>query len=211
MLLGDRGSVASAFTLQPDELLAGRHWWTPASALLRYPEGLGLLGLVWTLAIQWVIGSRLEGFWGTTRYLVMVIVAGLVGYASVVGLSLVVPVAAALDYAGPGPMDTAAVVAFAWVFASQRMEFGSVEISPLLVAGIAALVSVTFALLVAVVAGTPIGHAWPAVMPGLVAAVVATLFVQPWRKRKISGKVAGTKQRSQTHLRVVRTPEDMLN
>lgn len=211
MLLGDRSSVAGSFTLQPDELLAGRHWWTPASALFHYPEGLGLLGLVWTLAIQWVIGSRLEGFWGTTRYLLMVLVAGLVGYAGMVALSAVVPAAAALDYAGPGPIDTAALVAFAWVFGKQRMQMGSREISPLLVFGIAAPISVTFALWVAVVAGTPIAQTWPLVIPGVLAAAVATLFVQPWRKRENSGKVARTKPRGPTHLRVVRTPEDMLN
>ena len=211
MLLGDRSSAAAAFTLQPDELLAGRHWWTPATALFHYPEGLGLLGLVWTLAIQWVIGGRLEGFWGTGRYLLMVLVAGLVGYAGVVALGAALPAAASLDYAGPGPMDTAAVVAFAWVFAGQRMQLGSAEISPSLVVGIAGPISVTFALLVAVVAGTPIAQAWPMLIPGVLAAVVATLFVQPWRKRQNSGKVGGTKQRGQTHLRVVRTPEDMFN
>ncbi|WP_146157167.1 hypothetical protein [Enhygromyxa salina] len=181
------------------------------SALFRYPEGLGLLGLVWTLAIQWVIGSRLEGFWGTTRYLVMVLVAGLVGYASVVALAAVMPATASLDYAGPGPIDAACVVAFAWVFAAERMRLGSAEISPVLVAGITAALSVTFAPLVAVAAGTPIAQAWPAAIPAVVAAVVATLFVQPWRKRENSGKVGRTKPRGQTHLRVVRTPEDMLN
>ncbi|WP_146661819.1 hypothetical protein [Enhygromyxa salina] len=211
MLLGDRSSVAGWFTLQPDELLAGRHWWTPATALFHYPEGLGLLGLVWTLTIQWVMGSRLEGFWGTTRYLVMVLVAGVVGYAGAVALAAVMPATAALDYAGPGPIDTACAVAFAWVFARERMRVGSAEISPLLIAGIAAPLSVTFAPLVALAAGTPIAQTWPAAVPGLLAAAVATLFVQPWRKRENSGKVGRTKPRGQTHLRVVRTPEDMLN
>jgi hypothetical protein len=211
MLLGDRGSVSEAFTLQPDELLAGRHWWTPVTALFRYPEGLGLLGLVLTLAIQWGLGSRLEGFWGTTRYLLMVLVAGLVGYAGVIALGAVMPAAATLDYAGPSPIDTAAVVAFGWVFARQRMQLGSAEISPLLVVGIAAPLSVTFAPLMAAVAGTPITQTWPMLIPGVLAAVVATLFVQPWQKRPNSGKVGRTEQRGQTHLRVVRTPEDMLN
>ncbi|PRQ04533.1 hypothetical protein ENSA5_06570 [Enhygromyxa salina] len=212
MLLGDRSSFDSALTLRPAQVLDGHQWWTPLSALFHYPEGLGLVGLLWTLSIQWVIGSRLEGFWGTTRYLIMVLVAGLVGYGAVLGLGLgfgaSVP---ALAYAGPGPLDTAAVVAFAWVFANERMKLNRTEISPLLVAGVAGPISVGFPLLVTLVAGTPIAQAWPSLIPGAVAAAVATVFVQPWRKREKSGKVGPTKLRGQPHLRVIRTPDDMLN
>lgn len=211
MLLGDRSQLSAALTVRPDEILAGRSWWTPLTALFRYPEGLGLVGLLWTLAVQWVIGSRLDGFWGTARYLIMVLVAGLLGYGALIGLAAAVPAVAALDYAGPSPIDTAAAVAFGWVFASERMELGSAELAPLPVAGVAALVSLAFPLLVAVAAGTPIAGAWPALIPGVVAALVATVFVQPWRARENSGKVGRTKPRGQSHLRVVRTPEDMLN
>ena len=215
MLLGDRGQLSPGLTLQPDEVLAGHGWWTPVTALFRHPEGVGLLGLLWTLAIQWLLGSRLDGFWGTARYLIMVLVAGVVGYGALIGLALIpAPVAATiaqLDYSGPGPMDTAAAVAFGWVFARERMQLGSAELPPLPVAGIAALIGLGFPLIVALAAGTPIAAAWPTLLPGVFAALVATVFVQPWRKPENSGKVERKKPRDHPHLRVVRTPEDMLN
>ena len=74
MLLGDRSTLP--LSLRPSALLGGHEWWTPITALFRAPEGLGMLALLWTLLVQWVVGSRLEGFWGTTRYLIMVLVAG---------------------------------------------------------------------------------------------------------------------------------------
>lgn len=209
MLLGDRSSLP--LSLRPSELLAGHEWWTPITALVRAPEGLGMLGLLWTLLVQWVIGSRLEGFWGTTRYLIMVLVAGLVGYAAAIGLALLVPAAAALSYAGPGPLDTAAVVAFAWVFAGERFELGSAALPTLRVAAVLAPITIGFPMLAAVVAGTPVASAWPTLVPGIVAAVVATAFVQPWRRHQKSGKVARENERGQPHLRVVRTVDDLLN
>ena len=79
------------------------------------------------------------------------------------------------------------------------------------IAGVAALLALGFPLVVALAAGTPIAAAWPAVIPGVFAALVATVFVQPWRTRENSGKVERKKPRDHPHLRVVRTPEDMLN
>jgi hypothetical protein len=37
------------------------------------------------------------------------------------------------------------------------------------------------------------------------------VFVQPWRRREKSGKVAREDRRGQPHLRVVRTVDDLLN
>jgi len=211
MLLGDRGAVADALTLEPGVVLDGRQWWTPLTSLVRHPEGLGLLGVLGTLLVQWVIGSRLEGFWGAARYLIMVLVAGLLGYASSLALALVVPAVEQLSFAGPAPINVAAAVAFALVFAGETMSFGSRELSPLVLGGIAAGLALVFPMVVALVAGAPVGVAWAVLIPGAVAAVVATVFVQPWRKRENSGKVGRDRPRNQTHLRVVRTPEDMLN
>jgi hypothetical protein len=205
MLLGDRGGLP--LSLRPSELLAGREWWTPITALVRQPEGLGMLGLLWTLVVQWMIGSRLEGFWGSLRYVVMILVAGLVGHGAVIALAAVLPAASSQVFSGAGPLDTAAVVAFAWVFADEHFELGSAKIPPLRVAAVLAPITIGFPMLVAIVAGTPAGSAWPTLVPGIVAAVVATLFVQPWRKREKSGKVG----RQQSHLRVVRTVDDLLN
>jgi membrane associated rhomboid family serine protease len=209
MLLGDRGSLAEALTLEPALVLAGREWWTPLTTTFRYPEGLGLLALLFTLAIQWTIGSRLEGFWGTTRYVVMVMVAAIVGYAATLGLAVVMPASAQLSFAGAGPIDVAAAVAFAIVFKREKMTLGSKQLSPALLGGIAAALALVFPLLVALVAKLSPAQAWPTLIPGAVAGLVATVFVQPWRKRENSGKVGRSEQRA--HLRVVRTPDDMLN
>lgn len=208
MLLGDRTWPLS---LHPSELLAGREWWTPVTALVRHSEGLGMVALLWTLLVQWAIGSRLEQFWGSARYLIMVLVAGIVGYAAVIGLAAALPAAAALTYSGTGPLDTAAIVAFAWVFADERLELGSADLPAVRVAAVLTPITIGFPMLVAAVAGTPIGSAWPTLVPGIVAAGVATLFVQPWRKRPKSGKVGRDNRRGQPHLRVVRTVDDMLN
>jgi membrane associated rhomboid family serine protease len=205
MLLGDR--TALPLSLRPSELLAGREWWTPITALVREPEGLGMVALLWTLIVQWVMGSRLEQFWGTTRYLIMVLVAGLVGHAAVIGLAVALPSAASLAYSGTGPLDSAAIVAFAWVFADDHVELGSADIPTVRVAAVLAPITAGFPMLVAVVAGAPVGSAWPTLVPGIVAAGVATLFVQPWRNRQKSGKVG----RGQSHLRVVRSVDDLLN
>jgi membrane associated rhomboid family serine protease len=211
MLLGDRPAVAEALTLEPGAVLSGRQWWTPLTTLLRCAEGLGLLALLGSLAVQWVMGSRLEGFWGTARYLIMVVVAGLLAYASTLALAVAVPAAAQLSFAGPAPINAAAAVAFAFVFVGEKMRFGSVELSPLLLGAIAAALALVFPLVVALVAGVPIAAAWPTLIPGVVAAVVATVFVQPWKNRENSGTVGRAKPRNQPHLRVVRTPDDMLN
>lgn len=209
MLLGDRGATADALTLEPALVLDGREWWTPLTTIVRYPEGLGLLGLLWTLLIQWLLGSRLEEFWGTTRYLIMVLVAAALGYAATLALAIIVPEAKSLSFAGAAPLDVAAAVAVAFVFARQPLALGSDRIPPLPTAGIAGALALVFPLIVALVAGAPAAQAWPTLIPGLVAGLVATVFVQPWRKRENSGKVGRSEQRA--HLRVVRTPDDMLN
>lgn len=207
MLLGDRGATADALTLEPALVLEGREWWTPLCTIFRYPEGLGLLGLLWTLLIQWLLGSRLEEFWGTARYLIMVLVAALLGYAATIGLALVVAEAGRLSFAGAAPLDVAAAVAFAFVFAREPPRDSAWLTLP--VAGIAGAVALAFPLVVALAAQIPAAQAWPTLIPGLVAGLVAIAFVQPWRKRENSGKVGRSEQR--THLRVIRTPDDMLN
>lgn len=211
MLLGDRASIATATRVVPAEVLDGRNWWTPLSAAFRHGEGVGLFGLLWTLIIQWVIGSRLEGFWGLTRYLVMVLVASLVGYGGAVGLAAALPQLADVQLSGAATLDVAACTAFAWVFANERMRLGSREIPPLPLAASLGGLALAFPVLAGLVGGLPIGQAWLCAVPSVLAGVVATLFVQPWRKRENSGKVVPSKRSDHPHLRVVRTPEDMLN
>jgi membrane associated rhomboid family serine protease len=210
MLLGDR-PVAAALELRPAELLVGRLWWTPLTALFRQPEGLGMLGLLWTLLVQWWLGSRLEGFWGTARYLTLVLVSGMVGMAGAAALGLVVPALRETTLVGAAPIDFAAVVAFGVVFANERLVVGKREISPVWVATLAGLVVLIFPSIVALVGGTNIAAAWPTMLPPAIAGLVAVVFVQPWRRRPKTGKVERAKHRGQPHLRVVRNADDMLN
>jgi len=210
LLLGDR-AFAAALELRPDQLLSGRLWWTPLSGLFREPEGLGMLALLWTLIVQWWLGSRLEGFWGTPRYLIMVMVSGLVGMLGAAALGLALPAMREATLVGSAPLDFAAVVAFGFVFAKERLQVGSREISPVVVALVSGLVVLSFPLIVALAAGASIAHAWPSLVPAGIAGVVALLFVQPWRRRPTSGKVERAKHRGQSHLRVVRSSDDMLN
>ncbi len=210
MLLGDR-TVATALELRPAELLDGRLWWTPLTALFRQPEGLGMLGLVWTLVVQWWLGSRLEGFWGTARYLTLVLVSGVVGLASTAALGLAVPTIHAAVLLGTAPIDVAAIVGFGFVFAKEKLLVGKREISPVAVAVVAGLIVLSFPLLASLAAGSSIDSAWPSMVPATIAGVVALVFVQPWRTRPTSGKVERPKPRGQPHLRVVRNADDMLN
>jgi hypothetical protein len=207
MFLGDRAALA----VVPHALLDGRELWTLLIAGLREPEGVGMLGLLWTLLAQWLLGSRLEGFWGTARYLIMAAVASLVGYASLLALALALPESSRLAFAGAGPIDTAAAVAFAWVFAGERMQLFGKPVSPTVIAALVAVICMGFPMLVGVVHGSSIGVAWSLMLPSLVAAVVATLFVQPWRRREKSGKVGREARRDQPHLRIVRSADDLLN
>jgi membrane associated rhomboid family serine protease len=210
LLLGDR-PVASKLELQPADLLVGRMWWTPLTALLRQPEGFGMLGLLWTLLVQWWLGSRLEGFWGTARYLTLVLVSGMVGLAGTAALGLAVPAIRQVTLTGTAPIDFAAVVAFGVVFANERLVVGKREISPLVVALVAGLVVMSFPVIVALVGGSSFAAAWPTLLPPAIAGLVAVVFVQPWRSRPKSGKVERAKHRGQPHLRVVRNADDMLN
>jgi membrane associated rhomboid family serine protease len=210
ILLGDR-PFASALECRPAELLVGRLWWTPLTALFRQPEGLGMLGLLWTLVVQWWLGSRLEGFWGTARYLTLVLVSAVVGMAGAAALGLVLPSVREAMLVGTAPLDFAAVVAFGLVFANERLVVGKREISPVAVAGVAGLVVLSFPMIVALVGGTPFAAAWPTLLPPAIAGMVAVVFVQPWRRRPTSGKVERAKHHGQPHLRVVRSADDMLN
>lgn len=211
MLLGDRAGVVAATTVEPAQVLAGQFWWTPLTAMFRHPEGAGLFALLWTLLIQWVIGSRLEGFWGATRYAVMVVTAALLGYGASIAIGAAVPELAGVQLSGAAPIDVAACTAFAWVFGGERMRFGSREIPPIALSAVLGALALISPLIAALASGAPVAQAWVWIVPGVVAGLVATLFVQPWRKRENSGTVVPTKRSDHPHLRVVRTPEDMLN
>jgi membrane associated rhomboid family serine protease len=210
LLLGDR-PFADSLTLQADALLQGRLWWTPLTALFRHAEGLATLGLLWMLIVQAWLGSQLESFWGSARYLTLSLCAGVVGLAGASALGLVIPALRAASWTGSAPLDLAAVVAFGFVFADQPQRVAGREISSRTIALVAGLVVLGFPLVVALREGIALSSAWPSLVPALIAGGVATLFVQPWRTRPTSGKVERAKHRGQPHLRVVRNADDMLN
>ncbi len=205
MLLGDR-PWATALALDPDGFARAQGLWQPLSAMFLQPVGRG--ALLATLLVLWICASPLEGFWGPRRYLVMVLVAGFVGYVGTGLLALGVPaIATAPPFGSALPVELATVVAFGFVFSDTPYRpFGMEKpIRGRLVALVLA------ALLVAM----PFinGQLWTPLVPALISSLVAVLFVtQPWRRQGKSGKIDAKKPRDRpSHLRLVHSAEDMLN
>lgn len=201
--LGDR-PIGDALRLQPEQLYALQGLWQPLTANFVYPEGDAgfLLG---TLLIQWFFGSQLEGFWGTRRYLVLVLSCGTVGYLV---YALASPWLPAVPHGGATAMDLAALTAFGVVFGTRMMSMlGALEIR----ARTLAAILVALGVIAPLFKGAP----WPFVVPWLVAiggALVVTL--QPWRRTGDSGKVTRPKAKGKTrakHLRVVERDPELLN
>jgi membrane associated rhomboid family serine protease len=208
LLLGDR-PLASELALRPLAFVSGEGLWAPLTAGFLFPDAQ-LAALAFTLLVQWFFGSPLEGFWGTRRYVVMVLVSVVVGYATTGLLALWVPaVAAVTAMSGATPLDLATATAFGVVFAKQDYSlFGMQPIKGRILAGFTVLL--VLALPVARAGGL---EAWPALLPSVFAVLVALVFVtQPWRRKGKSGNIGGRKKRKNApHLRVVREADDMLN
>lgn len=208
LLLGDR-PLAADLVVVPAELTRGEGLWTPLTAGFLFPEA-HLAALAFTLFVQWFMGSPLEGFWGTRRYVIMVVVSVVLGYALTGLLALWVPAVAAVGaLSGATPLDLATATAFGIVFAQQDVSlFGLNPIKGRVLAGFTVLL--VLALPVARAGGI---DAWPGLLPSVFAVAVALLFVtQPWRKGGGSGNIGGGKKRKKaSHLRVVRNADDMLN
>lgn len=205
MLVADR-PLGDALVLHPGAVLRGEGLWQPLTANVVYPEGR--VGLVLgTLLVQWFLAGHLEGYWGTRKYLVLVVGSGVAGYAASVLLALGVPAVADTVVGGATPMDLAAVVGFG-AFMGER---------PLSLGGVLPLRARTLAIVIAVLAVvSPLarGAPWPVVVPGVVAMLVALLVVtQPWRRLRKSGKVGGRgrKPKKAAHLRVIRPDDELLN
>jgi membrane associated rhomboid family serine protease len=202
-IVGDQ-ALAEHLRLQPGQLLSGRGLWQPFTANFVFPEGdAGFL--IGTFLIQWFFGSQLEGFWGTRRYLVLVLSCGTLGYLAYALLSPVLP---AVPHGGSTAMDLAALTAYGVVFGTRMMSMmGAVTIRARTLAAILVGVSVIAPLL----RGAP----WPIVVPWLVAIGGALLVAtQPWRRAGDSGRVTRPKSKGKTrakHLRVVDRDPEMLN
>lgn len=200
LLLADQ-PVARTLLLRPADVLDGLALWQPLTALLLYPDHqVGML--FGTLLIQWFAGSELEGFWGTRKYLTLVVGGALVGHVLQVLLGWVVPLAAILPVGGATGMDLAALTAFGVVFGKR-----SLQLIPLTVRTFAAIM-VVLTLVSPLLRGAP----WPTVVPWVVAVGIALLVTtQPWRRTRTSGKVAGARKRNRKHLRVVKPDPRQLN
>lgn len=205
MLVADQ-PIGDALVLHPGAVVRGEGLWQPLTANFVFPEGR--VGLVLgTLLVQWFLAGHLEAYWGTRKYLVLVVAAGTAGYLASVLLALALPAVAETTVGGSTPMDLAAVVGFGAIMGAR----------PLSVAGVLPLSGRTLAIIIAVLAVvSPLarGAPWPVVVPGVVAMLVALLVVtQPWRRLRKSGKVGGRgrKPKKAAHLRVIRPDDELLN
>jgi len=191
--------------LDPAAFARAEALWAPLSASFIFQEG-ELFGLAGTLVVQWLLGSLLEGFWGTRRYLVFAIGCGLAGYLFMALLGLLVPAVQTVQVAGTTAIDLSAVVAFGVVFG--RRQLNILGLLPLSSRGLALLVCCV-ALASPLVRGAP----WPKVVPWAVSMLVAFLITtQPWRTLASSGKLGGRgKARRRGHLKVVKPSPEQLN
>lgn len=203
-LLADQ-PIAEQLVLDPGGVTAGRGLWQPLTANFIFPDGRVAL-LIGTLVVQWFLAGPLEDFWGTRKYVTLVVGCGVAGYAATVLLALPIPEIAGVSMGGATAMDLAAVVAFG-AFMGQR---------PLQLGGIIPLSGRTLAIIIAalsVISPLARGADWPVVVPGVVSMLVALLVVtQPWRRLRKSGKVGGRRRKKRpAHLRVIRPDDELLN
>ncbi len=200
-MLGDN-EIAEQLVLLPGNVLQGKAVWTPITANLIFKAG-AMGGLIGTLVVQWFIGSELEDFWGTKKYLLLVLGAGIAGHLTSVLVALFSSTVAVTPLGGTTPIDMAAVAAFGFVYKDRRLRL--MAALPLTAKWLAVLF-VSLSLLSPIARGS-----WPEVIPILVAiGVAAAATTQPWRRMRDSGKL-GSKKPKKRHLRVVRPDSELLN
>lgn len=175
--------------------------WTALTALVSVPPEQ-LLGVLWACVVQWWMGSEVEAQWGSLRYFFRTIFCALLGLVSLYGIAPLLP----LEYSsqavsGSICVQVASVVFFAKTLSTiQFRPFGA---SPISGAWLGSLLCVMLV-------------AWPMVgglagMAGSVAAGVTALAAFLGSLRWDQNPVRKSKKKSDSHLRVVRTAEDMLN
>ena len=202
-MLGDQ-PFAHQLVLLPADVLHGRELWTPLTANFMFPNN-ELFGLLGTGFTQWFIGSQLEAFWGTKKYVTLVLGAGIAGYVAAVLVGALSSTAAGTEVGGSVAMDLAAITAFGFVFANRQLRL--LASLPLSVKGFSMLL-VGLSLVIPLLRGSP----WPSVVPLLVAvAVAAAAVTQPWRRLRDSGKLEGRGKAKKRHLKVVGPDSKLLN
>jgi membrane associated rhomboid family serine protease len=205
MILADQ-PVANQLLLQPGGFIRGEGLWQPLSANFIFEDGRVAL-VFGTLAVQWFLGSELEKFWGTRRYLALILGCGFAGYLVTALSAFMLPAVAQVTVGGSTAMDLATVTAFGAVFGKRPLRL--LGALPLTSRSLAILI-VALSLISPIARGAP----WPVVLPWLVAIAGAlAVTTQPWRTMRDSGKIRGSKRkrRKADHLRVVRPDRDLLN
>jgi membrane associated rhomboid family serine protease len=197
--------VGALLRVEPGALFEGRGLWQPITANFVFP-GTDIALLLGTLFAQWFFGSELEGFWGTRRYIVLVLGCGVAGYLVYALLAPVLPGLAA--HGGSNAMDAAALAAYGVVFGKRELHFmGALSVR----ARTLAWIFLALMIIGPILRGVP----WPVVIPWLVASAGAVLVtLQPWRARGDGTPDSKTGRRKPkgkaSHLRVVKG-EDLLN
>jgi hypothetical protein len=211
LLVGDR-PIADRLLLAPGSVLVGEGVYQPLSALFLFPEPL-VLAVLSTFVVQWTLGSELEGFWGTRRYLLFSLVSGLAGTLGTLLVAAFVPAVASARIGGATAFDLAACLGFAVVFGQRSfIPLRTTEVSGRTIGLVAGLLVIALPILALVTdPNGSLTSVWPQFVPPAFAAACALVFVsQPWRRRSDSGKV-DRQPRDRSHLRVVRNADDMLN
>lgn len=203
-LLADQPAGA-ALRLVPADVYTGSTVWAPLTATFMYPDG-GAGLVLGTLIIQWFIGGQLEAFWGTRKYVTLILGCSVAGYFASTLLGLVSPTIASTPVGGSSAMDAATLAAYGVVFGQRMMSLlGAVTLK----VRTFAMVLIGLGIFSPLARGAP----WPVVVPLLTALGVALLVtMQPWRRKGSSGKLGGPKKRKpRTNLRVVRPDDELLN
>lgn len=197
--------LGAALTLHPDGVLAGQALWQPLTAPFVFVEGR-LSGLFFTLVVQWFVAGLLESFWGTRRYVLLVLGAGICGYGALVAVAGFVPSAGGLVVGGMMPVDLAAVAALGIVFGERRLQF--MMLLPISTRALALIVTS-----VAVLSPLARGEPWPTVVPSVAAIAVAVLATtQPWRGAGRRLRARRTRRAAKGgHLKVVAPDGTLLN
>lgn len=206
MLLGDR-PVADLLALELATAVQGQRLWQLLTTAFIDPV-VGGGALLTCLGVQWFCGSALEGFWSTRKYLLMIYVSSTLGYAGAVAVAAAAPELIRLRVlSGSLTLEMAAVVAFGFVFANASYvpPFGVAPVKGKVIAPFIAVILFAVPLL----SGSPPYAMFAPLLSGVVAAIFVT---QPWQRLRLVSRRSreGTSPR-RGHLRVVRSPDDMLN
>lgn len=199
-IVGDQ-PLGDALRLHPGALVSGGGLWQPITANFVFPAtSVGFV--IGTLLIQWFVGSQLEGFWGTRKYVTLVLGCGIAGFLV---YALVSPYVPAVVHGGSTAMDVAALTAFGVVYGAREMPlFGAVVLKARTIAMILIFINAV----VPILRGQP----WPLAIPWFVAIAGGWLATaQPWRRggtaRRSSSSTprsAPKKRAKPSHLKVVK-------